>query len=165
VQWNLRASPLLYNSPPLSLVHLLMHWIARIFAELHPHHRHPRPPSLQSPLAVATGCFRRRQPHPRLHREAPHVVHYYIAVADHQSNAAVDSWAATSPELTSLETLGEPICFHPLDLNLMIQIESLTEPVWDNLIRPDLFKSNDRNCRSGRTGTNQLKHDKCRLPI
>jgi hypothetical protein len=44
----------------------------------------------------------------------------------------------------TLASTGEPLPLrsYPLDLDLTTLIESLTEPVWDDLIHPDLLKSN-----------------------
>jgi hypothetical protein len=64
----------------------------------------------------------------------------------------------------TLASTGEPLPLrsHPLDLDVTILIESLTEPVWDDLIRPDLLKFDGLKSRSARTGISEPQCATCR---
>jgi hypothetical protein len=86
-----------------------------------------------------------------------------------QQNTAIIHPLRTSPAnlAGTLASTGEPLPLRSylLDLDLMTLLESLTEPVWDDLIRPDLLKSNGLSSRSNRNGTVQSEVATFRLTI
>jgi hypothetical protein len=79
---------------------------------------------------------------------------------DHQSFTVVHSQSRSSPPATRTLTLGEDlsqIFSDPSDRDPTPQIKSLTEPVWDDLIHPNPFKSNGLSSWSKRSGTSEYR--------
>jgi hypothetical protein len=84
---------------------------------------------------------------------------------NHRSIAGVTYLAASPANLAG--NLGElsSDSFLPSDLHHTPQIKSLIEPVRDDLVRPDLIRSNAPHCVSDRTGMPQPEHATCRIQI
>jgi hypothetical protein len=123
----------------------------------------PSTRALQPPLRLTTGRKRRRRPRPRLPRIALIAVQLSICTGGHRSIAGVTYLAASPANLAG--NLGElsSDSFRPSDLHHTPQIKSLIESVRDNLVRPDLIRSNAPRCVSDRTGMPQPEHATCRI--
>jgi hypothetical protein len=136
-------------APPLTFFCLIL-----LAANRAPGH-HPTRAHLQSPSCFASGQIRRRRSNARVHRRLLRLIYISIAIADHRSIAGANHLASSPANLAG--NLGElsSDSLRPSDLHRTPQIKSVIEPVRDNLVRPDLIRSNAPRWRSKRIGIGQ----------
>jgi hypothetical protein len=117
---------------------------------------------------VASGRARPHRPRIRLHRIQTHPVRVFFASGNPQKHCRHPhprrDLAAGDSNPSPPRWANPPIISHSSDPNLTSQINPLIKPVRDDLVHPDLIRSNGLNCGSARNGTSLSESATCRSP-